>query len=235
MEESASMEIQLATASINNVDQNTQKEADIPGENENKNDELFKRYFNMQFIEASPNVKIEHFTDLLRTFQIPPPCKRPYRGYRMIDLLFTATQHHDAGVKFEWCFESFDSDIKFEKRVLKIPSLELSDPMEVVYRNIIALEQTRYIKEGYFTDYFIFMDLLIKTKKDADLLCDKNILFNCLDDSYAVEFMIKNLNKGIFLINMRNDYVDVSKKLKSFYEQRPWQRRIYGTIKKRIF
>nr|POE96369.1 hypothetical protein CFP56_56690 [Quercus suber] len=218
MEESASMEIQLATASINNVDQNTQKEADIPGENENKNDELvidiremFKRpkirsstqchiykvlhylrkwneeaytpqvisigpfhhknerlkameehkeiyfrnfverseikldlkgltsddpmagepradavmlyllllenqfpffvieklYFNMQFIEASPNVKIEHFTDLLRTFQIPPPCKRPYRGYRMIDLLFTATQHHDAGVGrkckfFQW-------------------------------------------------------------------------------------------------------------------------------------
>ena len=40
MEESASMEIQLATALINNVDQNTQKEADIPGGNENKNDEL---------------------------------------------------------------------------------------------------------------------------------------------------------------------------------------------------
>ena len=36
MEESASMEIQLATASINNEDQNTQKEADIPGGNEKK-------------------------------------------------------------------------------------------------------------------------------------------------------------------------------------------------------
>ena len=36
MEESASMEIQLATASINNEDQSTQKEADIPGVNEKK-------------------------------------------------------------------------------------------------------------------------------------------------------------------------------------------------------
>ena len=40
MEESASMEIQLATASINNEDQNTQKEANISSGNENKNDDL---------------------------------------------------------------------------------------------------------------------------------------------------------------------------------------------------
>ena len=66
------------------------------------------------------------------------------------------------------------------------------------------------------------MDLLIETVKDVDLLCDKNILFNCLDDSYAAELMIKNLNKGILLINMRYDYVDVGKELNSFYEQRPW-------------
>uniref|UniRef100_A0A7N2MSV0 Uncharacterized protein n=1 Tax=Quercus lobata TaxID=97700 RepID=A0A7N2MSV0_QUELO len=40
MEQSASREIQLATASTNNEDQNTQKEADISGGNENKNDDL---------------------------------------------------------------------------------------------------------------------------------------------------------------------------------------------------
>ena len=40
MEESAIMEIQLATALINNEDQNTQKEANIPGGNESKNNEL---------------------------------------------------------------------------------------------------------------------------------------------------------------------------------------------------
>uniref|UniRef100_A0A7N2MV25 Uncharacterized protein n=1 Tax=Quercus lobata TaxID=97700 RepID=A0A7N2MV25_QUELO len=40
MEQSASREIQLATASTNNEDQNAQKEADISGGNENKNDDL---------------------------------------------------------------------------------------------------------------------------------------------------------------------------------------------------
>ena len=40
MEQSASKEIQLATASTNNEDQNTEKEADISGGNEKKNDDL---------------------------------------------------------------------------------------------------------------------------------------------------------------------------------------------------
>ena len=43
MEQSASREIQLATASTNNEDQNTQKEANISGGNENKNDDLVIR------------------------------------------------------------------------------------------------------------------------------------------------------------------------------------------------
>ena len=40
MAESTSMEIQLVIASINNEDQNTQKEANIIGGNEEENDEL---------------------------------------------------------------------------------------------------------------------------------------------------------------------------------------------------
>nr|POE63892.1 upf0481 protein [Quercus suber] len=48
-------------------------------------------HFSMQSIQALPNVKIEHFTDLLRTFQIPPLEKRPKRGNEQNDLLYTAT------------------------------------------------------------------------------------------------------------------------------------------------
>ena len=81
----------------------------------------------------------------------------------------------------------------------------------------LALEQTHYIEDVYFTDYFIFMDSLIKTRKDVDLLCDKKILFNRLDDRYAAEFMIKNLNKGILLINMRDVYVKLTEDLNCLY------------------
>ena len=65
-----------------------------------------------------------------------------------------------------------------EEHKERYPSLELiNDWTEVVIRNIMALEQTRYIENAYFTDYFLFMDSLINTREDVNLLCDK-ILFS---------------------------------------------------------
>nr|POF05110.1 upf0481 protein [Quercus suber] len=84
-------------------------------------------HFNMQSVQALPNVKIEHFTDLLRTFQfqIPPLEKRPKRGNQQNDLLYTATQLHEAGVKFEVVTSECRFDIKYEKGVLKIPPVKI--------------------------------------------------------------------------------------------------------------
>ena len=177
--------------------------------------------FIFQFRDDLANVEIYHFTDLLRTVQLPPPKKQPERSCKVICLMYTATQLHEAGVKFEvgtseGCFE-----IKFEKGVLKIPSLELNDWTEVLIRNIMALEQICYIDDAYFTDYFLLMDSLINTIKDVDLLCDEKILFNCLGDNDAAKSMINRLNNGITWVTKRDDYIDLCKKLNSFYEK-PW-------------
>ena len=59
---------------------------------------------NKQFIKALPNMKIEHFTDLIRMFQIPPPKMQPKRGNEIIYCSYTATQLHEAGVKFAVVF-----------------------------------------------------------------------------------------------------------------------------------
>ncbi|XP_023890200.1 UPF0481 protein At3g47200 [Quercus suber] len=190
-------------------------------------------YFNMQFIQATPNVKIEHFTDLIRTFQLPPLEKQARRNSELIKHLYSATQLHEAGVKFEVGTSKCYFDIKFEKGVLKIPSIELNDMTEVVTRNIMALEQTRYIENAYFTDYFFFMDLLIDTKEDVHLLCDKKILVNYLGDNNAATLMINSLNKGIIWTTMRDDYINLCKELNSFYEN-PWHRR-KATLKREYF
>ncbi|KAL4655092.1 hypothetical protein ACB092_01G425900 [Castanea dentata] len=48
-------------------------------------------------------VEIEHFTDLIRTFQLPPlrqpDLRRPERQVRVANLFYSATQLHEAGVK----------------------------------------------------------------------------------------------------------------------------------------
>nr|XP_023919221.1 UPF0481 protein At3g47200-like [Quercus suber] len=177
---------------------------------------------NIQFIQkAHSNVKIEYFTDLIRTFQLPPPENLPKRGNDWAGLSYTATQLHEAGVKFEVVTSECRFDIKFEDGVLKIPMLELNHWTEVVTRNIMALEQTRYLEDGHFTDYFLFIDSLINTREDVDLLCNKNILVNHLGDNNAATSMINDLNKGILLMPTREDYVDLCNKLNSFYKE-PW-------------
>ena len=50
----------------------------------------------------------------------------------MIKHLYSATQLHEVGVKFEVGTIKCLFDIKFEKGVLKIPSIELNDMTEVV-------------------------------------------------------------------------------------------------------
>ncbi|KAF3958563.1 hypothetical protein CMV_016539 [Castanea mollissima] len=186
----------------------------------------FGKYICNQFIQRNPDVKIKHFTDLLRTFMLPPPVVRPesvIEQSQHTKLLYSATQLREAGVKFKVVESECRFDINFEKGVLKIPSLELMAWTEVVTRNIMALEQTHYIKDTYFTDYLILMDSLINTREDVDLLCKKKILVNYLGDNNAAMSMINNLNNGITWITTRKDYIDLYKKLNSFYEI-PWHK-----------
>ena len=219
---------QLAFSSLCNSDPRLSNYGDLV--------QLSLNYFRdpcFKFRHDHPNVKIEHFTDLLRTYQIPPLERRPERDHQQNDLLYTATQLHEAGVKFEVVTSECRFDIKFEKGVLKIPQLELDDWTEVVTRNIMALEQFRYVEDTYFTDYFFLMDSLINTRKDVDFLCEKKILVNYLGDNNAPNSMINYLNKGIIWMTVRLDYIDIYNKLNSFYEN-PWHKR-KATLKREYF
>ncbi|KAL4282547.1 hypothetical protein GQ457_16G008180 [Hibiscus cannabinus] len=62
-------------------------------------------------------------------------------------------------------------DIMFTKdtNVLKIPTLEVNDETESFFRNFMAYEQ--FISSGESTYVSLFMDNLINTCKDVQLLC----------------------------------------------------------------
>ncbi|KAF3958564.1 hypothetical protein CMV_016540 [Castanea mollissima] len=161
---------------------------------------------------------MEHFTDLIRTFLLPPLEKLPKRNSKALTHLYSATKLHEAGVKFEAVRSTCYFDIKFEKGVLKIPNFDIETKTEVIARNIMALKQTRYIKDAYYTDYFDLLDFLINTTEDVDLLCDKKILVNYLGDNNAATLMINNLNISVIGDWVRDDYFDLCKELNGFYE-----------------
>ena len=186
----------------------------------------FFKYSNAQNIPPH-NVKIEHFTDLIRTFLIPQRISQQEGQTRTekSTLLYSATQLHEAGVKFKLISStrSDDSTIKFTNGVLEIPRLDLYDETESFIRNVMALEEFRYPTEKYVTEYFIFLDNLINTTKDMDLLCNEKIVINHLGDNNAATSFFNNLNTNILLPGFESYYIDICQNLNKFCEK-PWHR-----------
>ena len=190
---------------------------------------VFFACYKIQEINLTSKLKIEHFTDLLRTFLLPPPSKLepPNKDRKLIKHLYSATQLREAGVKFkvgssDCCF----LDIKFKKGVLEIPCLVLFHDTEALVRNVMALEQTHYIENKIITHYFLILDFLINTTQDVNLLCDKKIMVNYLGDNRAARTMVNKLNKGInytgnILESLTTDYYNLCKGLNEFYDE-PW-------------
>jgi hypothetical protein len=181
----------------------------------------FEFFEGLNIHNKSPNVEIQHFTDLLRIFQLPPPNKLPARVTKVLISKYSATQLYEAGVQFKMVPNPSKCllDLKFKKGVLEIPLLEFKDGTEARIRNILALEQCDNRCDLYITDFYLLLDHLINTTKDVDLLSDNGIVVNYLGDSNAVASMINNLSKGIFRKDMNSDFYRISKDLNEYCEE----------------
>ena len=180
----------------------------------------FFKDFNVLNIKPSDlKIEIEHFTDLLRTFYLPPSQQLPKRGRKGIKLSYTATQLQEAGVRFEASSSNCILDFKFDSKtgLLQIPCLDLlRDKTEVVVRNVLALEQTRYEGKEYVSDYFLMMSSLIQSTEDMALLHRLRIVFtDQYDDTKALE-IVQSLRSDIKSKDMNHDYNHICEKLNKF-------------------
>ncbi|XP_015937610.1 putative UPF0481 protein At3g02645 [Arachis duranensis] len=199
-------------------------------------------YYNSSHLTPH-NVKIEHFTDLLRVFYLKPLESLPFTKGRtnesMIQLK-SATELVDAGVKFDVNTKSNCAmDLRFSgKKVLEIPMLRVEDWTETLFRNMMALEQCHYPDEAYFTDYIAVLDFLINTSRDVDVLVEKGILVNWLGDADSVASLFNGLWKNITHVNFSEHYYTLCRDLDLFcidplhkmkatlwrdYGRTPWQ------------
>jgi len=135
--------------------------------------------------------------------------------------LYSASQLHNAGVKFKVDSSKYLFDLKFTNGVLEIPCLKLYNVTESLFRNLVALEQYHYVFDAYVTDYIILVDFLIDIVKDVDLLVQKRILMNALGDNNAVTTLVNNLRRQIFISEANSYYFDLCNRLNNFYED-PW-------------
>ncbi|THG06347.1 UPF0481 protein At3g47200-like [Camellia sinensis] len=166
--------------------------------------------------------EIKHVLDLLRICLMPkqksqpPEEKNPSKVNQFIAFLGSfiprqslqqteskfdipsATELHEAGVKFEVSSSKNLFDIKFRGNVLEIPRTEIYDWTESSLRNIIAYEQC-HCTVRYFADYTAIMGFLIKTSKDVELLVKAKIIENCLGNNSDVSNLFNGLGKEVVI------------------------------------
>ncbi|XP_022722243.1 uncharacterized protein LOC111279562 [Durio zibethinus] len=111
-----------------------------------------------------------------------------------------ATELKEAGIKFKLVDGNTMFDIWFANGTLHIPQIRIGDYTEPFLRNLIAYEQLFLADTDLklATDYMVFMDNLIDSPKDVEILCQHGIIKNLLGDDKAVATMINGL--GVFII-----------------------------------
>ncbi|KAI5558080.1 hypothetical protein BDE02_17G015200, partial [Populus trichocarpa] len=186
----------------------------------------FGKYAFSEVVNTDPKVKgSRHFTDLLRNLMLYGVNVTPFT-FGTIKLKYSAVMLRKAGVRFRVARKKCMLNIRFEKGVLavwkgvlEIPRLEVDYSFERFVRNIMALEQCYKPFEAYICNYIRFMDNLINSAEDVDLLVGKGIILHWPGDNAALSNMFNKLNENIG-DNSSTCYDDICRQINGHYEYR---------------
>ncbi|XVE81431.1 hypothetical protein DITRI_Ditri15bG0062800 [Diplodiscus trichospermus] len=109
-----------------------------------------------------------------------------------------ATELQEAGIRFKKSEGNCIFDIKFEDGIMKIPTLEI-----VITQNVFS--GTQLPLSSFFpgrslnhvTDYMNFMDCLINSPKDVELLRQRGIINNWLGNDEVISSMFNRLGDSV--------------------------------------
>ncbi|CAL9235271.1 unnamed protein product [Arabidopsis halleri] len=173
-------------------------------------------------------VTFTHFTDLFRHVRIETlglTVEQVIRRLRteapkIIKSLHNADKLDSAGVDFMNIDENNDLSLvmSFENGTLKMPCFLAEDSTERVMRNIMALEQCHLPRLAYVCNYITFLDFLIDTEQDVDLLVKKGVVKNWLGHQGSVAEMVNKLCLG--LVDFGSHYYDIAESLNKHYDNR---------------
>ncbi|KAM5552960.1 UPF0481 protein [Rosa sericea] len=135
----------------------------------------------------------------------------------------TATALSKANIKFKSIEKDSIMDIQFKEGgwfrngILEIPQLNVGMSSETLFRNLIAIEQCYHGYSNEITSYAIFMDNLISSKEDMELLCKEKVIGNWMSDEDGCKFF-SNLYKDI--PHNKFYYVELCEKVNDRYRSR---------------
>ncbi|KAL5721375.1 hypothetical protein ACHQM5_005027 [Ranunculus cassubicifolius] len=162
----------------------------------------------------------KHLLDLVRNSYLPPPPHEVHGEERkeIPEFVHCATELRRAGITFRKSVADNLFEIKFSKGVLEIPALRIQDTTESVFRNMIALEQCSYGCTHLISSYAVFMDSLINTAQDVELLQHKRIIANYLGGEEQIADLFNNICKEVAVKDFY--FADLSDQVDAYYKTR---------------
>nr|GMD70184.1 UPF0481 protein At3g47200-like isoform X1 [Ipomoea batatas] len=146
----------------------------------------------------------------------PPPPSRPVprrRFHSARDLL-------ENGVRFKRLEKANQLSIKFKHGVLWIPPLIMEERTESFLRNLMAFEQ--YSTDHNYlavTAYVKFLDFLIDSPGDVEVLTKYGVIDNWLGDSREVHRMFKKINSFITIHSAEYPFAHLYDQLNDYCSQ----------------
>ncbi|KAJ0084540.1 hypothetical protein Patl1_29646 [Pistacia atlantica] len=184
-----------------------------------------KTYWDYLGIEESFDetkyLNVKHLVDFLRISIVPSEPQRRVKP----EILMTSsvTKLYQAGVKFKLGSSKNLFDIKFHNGILEIPRITTRNTMEYAVKNILAFEKNQGRIENFLNDYVIFINYLVNSPKDVELLVQHGIIHNPIGDSERLLTLFHSL---VERATFSPDYFDFSSLVEELngYCQRPWNK-----------
>ncbi|KAK4720669.1 hypothetical protein R3W88_010902 [Solanum pinnatisectum] len=143
---------------------------------------------------------IKHLLHVVHIFSCHGNPKKNSKNDEMSPMVMpNATELSEAGVSYAKVKNMTSLfDIKFENGLMTIPCFTVEDGTETVLRNLIAYEQQSFdVYPTYFSDYANFMDYLIDSDKDVNLLRRKGIIENWIGEDKEVASLFNKIGNGV--------------------------------------
>ncbi|KAF6156256.1 hypothetical protein GIB67_030259 [Kingdonia uniflora] len=121
-----------------------------------------------------------------------------YHSSKERQLVRCVTELTEARIKFKERSDHHDLlNLDFEDGVLKVPPLFIDDRTGPIFLNFVVFEQCNSNTEAYFTQYVLFLDSLVNSSKDVEILHYNGTINHCLGSDEEVAVLFNNLCREI--------------------------------------
>jgi hypothetical protein len=129
----------------------------------------------------------------------PPPDRSPAPEPAADDIIRSAEELYEAGVRFKRSPTSSLLDISFHRGTLYLPPIAVDDTTEYMLLNLMALERLHAGAGNDVTAYVFFMDSMVGSARDVALLAARRVMHSLVGGDRAAARLLNGLSRDVVL------------------------------------